>query len=277
MTEPNLNPNENDFLKVKAEVEKLQTMYKESPRSSSFNILVLGESGTGKSFLLHTARKPIHLDCFDPGNTKNLVDLIKKGELIPDIRWEEENPLTPTVFRDWEKVMKERIRSGYFDHFGTYCLDSSTTWTDAIMNQILKSEGIAGQPPRWAHDYVPQKVKIQNWIKILMKLPCDFILTGHLEGNKDDVTGRMSYRYMVTGKAQVTIPLLFDEIYIMEPKTTSSGVEYRILTQSNGTYLARSRMAKKGLLTTYEKPDIKQMLQKCGFPTEDKPLFKTEN
>ena len=263
------------FLDAKLEAEKLLAMYHDTPRSGSFNFLLLGESGTGKSFLLNTARKPIHLDCFDPGGTKNLVDMIKKGELIPDIRWEEEDPLTPSVFREWEKVMKERITSGYFNHFGTYCLDSSTTWSDAIMNQILKSEGLAGQPPRWAHDYVPQKVKIQNWIKLLMKLPCDFILTGHLEGSKDEVTGRMSYRYMTTGKAAITIPLLFDEIYVMDPKTTSSGVEYRILTQSNGTYLARSRMAKKGLLKTYEEPDIKAMLKKCGFPTEDKPLFKT--
>jgi len=270
----NLNPNPNQKLDVKAEVKKLQTMYSDNPRSETLNMLVLGESGTGKTFLLHTARKPIHMDCFDPGGTINLRGLIKEGKLVPDIRWEEENPEAPTAFREWEKVMKARIKSGYFNHFGTYCLDSSSTWTDAIMNQILKSEGLAGKPPRWAHDYVPQKVKIQNWIKVLMKLPCDFILTGHLEGSKDEVSGQLSYRYMVTGKAAVTIPLLFDEIYVMDPKSTSSGVEYRILTQATGRYLARSRLAKKGLLKTYEKPDIKQMLKKCGFPAEDKPLFK---
>ena len=275
MTETN-EPTE-EFLAAQASVQKLQTMYKETPESGSYNFLLLGESGTGKSFLLHTARKPIHLDCFDPGGTKNLKELIKKGELVPDIRWEDEDPINPTVFRNWEKTMKERIKSGYFNHFGTYCLDSSTTWSDSIMNQILKSEGVAGGPPRWAKDYVPQKVKIQNWIRILMKLPCDFIFTGHLEGNKDEVSGAMSYRYMVTGKAAVTIPLLFDEIYIMDPKSTSGGVEYRILTQANGKYLARSRMAGKGLLSTYEKPDIKNMLKKCGFPTADKPLFNNPN
>ncbi len=261
-------------LDVKAEVEKLQIMYNDNPRSDTLNTLVLGESGTGKSFLLQTARFPIHLDSFDPGGTTNLRNLIKEGKLIPDTRWEEENPEAPNAFRDWEKVMKERIRGGYFDHFGTYCLDSSSTWTDAIMNNILQKEGQAGKPPRWAHDYVPQKVKIQNWIKVLMKLPCNFILTGHLEGSKDEVSGQLSYRYMVTGKAAVTIPLLFDEIYVMDPKQTASGVEYRILTQSTGKHLARSRLAKKGLLKMYEKPDIKAMLKKCGFPANDKPLFK---
>ena len=60
------------FLDVKAEVAKLQQMYREEPQSGSFNFLLLGEMGTGKTFLLHSARKPIHLDCFDPGGTKNL-------------------------------------------------------------------------------------------------------------------------------------------------------------------------------------------------------------
>jgi hypothetical protein len=262
-----------EFLDIKTQVEKLQKMYREAPKSSSWKILLLGESGTGKTFLLRTARKPIHLDCFDPGNTKNLKELITKGELVPDIRWENEDPTNPSVFREWEKVMKERLRTGYFDHFGTYCLDSSTTWTQAIMNQQMKSEGLAGKPPRFTHDYTPQKAAITNWISDLMRLPCDFIFTGHLEGNKDEVSGQMSYRYMVTGKASITIPLLFDEIWVMDPKQTSNGVEYRILTQATGRHLARSRMAAAGLLKAYEKPDIKAMLKKCGQPYEDKPLF----
>lgn len=261
-------------MNVQTEVQKLQSMYLESPRSESFNALVLGESGSGKSFLIRTARKPVHIDVFDPGGTINLVDLIKKGEVVPDSRWENEDPKNPSVFRDWEKVTKERVRTGYFSQFGTYALDSATTWSDSIMNKILKEAGIAGEPPRWAHDYVPQKVAIQNWIKIMLQLPCDFILTGHLEGNKDEVSGRMSYRFMTTGKGSVTIPLLFDEIYVMDPKNTSQGVEYRVLTQSTGTHIARSRLARQGLLKQYEEPDIKKILKKCGFRTDDKPIFK---
>jgi len=230
--------------------------------------------GSGKTFILHTARKPIHYDCFDPGGTKNLGELIKKGELIPDIRWEKDDNMNPHVFREWEKVMKKRLDSGYFEHFGTYCLDSSTTWADSIMAQQMKTEGLAGEPPRWAHDYVPQKAKIQNWIKLLIAMPCDFILTGHLEGMKDEVAGKMSYRYMVVGKAAITIPILFDEIYVMDPKASADGVKYQVLTQSTGRHLARSRMAQRGLLQTYEEPNIKGMLKKCGFPTEDKPIFK---
>ena len=263
------------YLEALKSVQELNALYKDSPRPEAFTALILGESGSGKSFLIRTARKPVHVDIFDPGGTINLDDLIRKGEIVADIRWMGEDPRNPHVFKEWEKVSKERLRSGYFNYFGTYVLDSSTTWANTIMNQQMKEAGLAGEAPRFTHDYVPQKVKIQNWINTFMTLPCDFFLTGHLEGLKDDVTGRMSYRYMVTGKAQVTIPLLFDEIYVMDPKSTASGVEYRILTQSTGTHLARSRMAKKGLLKTYEEPDLKKILAKCGRSTADKPLFTT--
>lgn len=262
-----------NFEDIRKQVEELQKMYADDPRSEAFTALLLGESGTGKSFLLRTARKPIHVDIFDPGGAVNLDDLIKKGEIIADTRWMKEDPKKPWAFAEWRKVTEKRLRDGYFEYFGTYAIDSSTTWTDAIMNWQLKKEGIAGQAPRWAHDYVPQKVEIQNWIKRLMGLPCDFFLTGHLEGIKDEVSGRMSYRYMVTGKAQVTIPLLFDEIYVLDPKGKGKDVDYRILTKATGTHLARSRMAKKGFLDVYEEPDIKKILKKCGRSTQDKPLF----
>jgi len=259
--------------KIKQEAGNIRNMYNDDPRQESFNALVLGESGSGKSFLMSTARKPVHIDSFDPGGAKGLAKWIKTGEIIVDARYEAENPKKPKMFEEWKSQMAKRAKLEYFDALGTYVLDSSTTWADAIMNQILRIAGISGEAPRWAHDYVPQKVQITNWIHVLLALPCDFILTGHLEAEKDEVTGRMAYRFMTTGKGTVTIPLLFDEIYIMEPKKTSKGVEYRILTESTGTYVARSRLAQGGLLETYEPADLKTILKKAKKSTEDKELL----
>lgn len=258
-------------LKIKVEAERLRKMYTEDVRQKTFNALVLGKHGSGKTFMLRTARKPVHIDSFDPGGAKGLRDLIESGDVIVDTRYEAEKPRKPFAFDLWCKEMAAREQMGYFNSIGTYCIDSATTWSDAIMNSILKKAGLAGEPPRWAHDFVPQKVIIENWLHELLALPCDFFLTGHLEGQKDEVSGQMFYQFMTTGKGAIKIPLLFDEIYVMDPKKTSSGVEYRLLTQATGTYTARSRLAANGLLETYEQPDIKNMLRKVKLTYEDKP------
>ena len=252
-------------LDIQAEFAKLKTMYNENPKKGKINILLLGESGTGKTFLMRTAPKPVHIDSFDPGATDGLDKFIQSGQVIVDNRWEDDQPWAPTKFVEWEKETERRIKIGYFDHIETYMLDSATTWSQAIMNEILKRAGIPGQAPRFTHDYGPQKVAINNWIRRLIQLPCNVVITGHLETKKDEVSGKVLKRFMTTGQGSVVIPLLFGEIWVMDPKNTSSGVNYRILTKATGGDLARSRIAADGLLDQYEKPDLSGIMKKAGL------------
>lgn len=260
------------FLNAKKLAQELKDKYKNDAKQSSANILLLGEMGSGKTFLARTARRPIHIDSFDPGGSKGLEDLINSGDVIVDSRYESEKPMSPFAFTEWKAVMDSRVREGYFNHIGTYILDSSTSWAKAIMNSILKKAGIPGTAPRFTKDYTPQKTAIENSIYECLDLPCDFILTGHLEPFRDESDGgKIRFRYMTTGKGALVIPTLFDEVWVMDPKATSTGVEYRILTQNTGTYTCRSRMAKDGLLNQYEKADIKALLKKAKKDYSDKP------
>ena len=262
-----------NFLDVKKLAQEVSALYAQDTKQDSFNLLLCGDSGSGKTFLASTCRKPVHIDSFDPGGTKHLRSWIDRGEIISDTRYEGDDPFNPKVFREWVEQMKKREAIGYFDHLGTYILDSATSWADAIMNDVLKAAGIPGAAPRFTHDYTPQKIQIVNWIKRMLRYPCDFILTGHLDGSKDEVSGKTTYRFMTTGKGEVTIPLLFDELWIADTKETSSKVEYRILTRRTGPYVARTRIGRE-VFETYEKPDIKYLLKKAGRNTDDKPLFK---
>lgn len=278
---------EKNFLDIKAEAQNLQKMYIEDPKQNSFNLLLLGESGSGKTTLCATARQPIHIDSFDPGGTKALMPLVKEGRAIIDTRWESEDPTKEAIkktsgapgfeqaYIQWKHEFERRLKMGYFDHIGTYVLDSCTTWSLAIMNWVLKKDGMLGQAPRFTKDYGPQKIEIQNYIKKMLDLPCDFILTGHLESDKDEVSGRIKYKFMTTGKAEVIVPLQFDEIWtcVAEQKGMTS-VDYKVLTAKNGAYPGSSKLAALGHFSVYEDPNIKALLKKAGRDASDKPLLK---
>ncbi len=262
------------------ELKRVRDYYNQDPLQKRFSALITGETNAGKTYLLRTARKPIHVDSFDPGGTKSLRDLISSGDVIADTRWENEDPYEPKAFAEWMKAVDLRLQLKYFHQFGTYCIDSATTFGDAVMGYQLGNKSRAGETPQRNFDYMPQKTYMTNYLKKLMTLPCDFILTGHLREIRkvlhvDPKTGvvreDVKYRFYTTGQAVVTIPLLFDEIYVIVGKgEDSKGPIRSMLIDSLGTYIARSRLKLKGLLDAEEPPDIKALLKKAGFSTEDK-------
>jgi len=261
------------LLDARAEAAKLADMYKSDPRQKTFNLLILGEMGTGKSFISRTARKPVHIDSFDPGGTKGLREYISRGEIMVDSRYESEDPMYPSMLPIWTEEMERRKNSGYFDHLGTYVIDSSTSWSEVIMNDVLKRAGRAGKPPLFTKDYTPQKTALRNYLRMCLDLPCDFILTGHVEPFKDEESGTTRFRFMSTGKGSIMIPTLFDEVWVTRTQETSKGNEYQVLTQSTDVHLARSRLAADGKISQYEKPNIKYLLKKVGMDCEDKELL----
>lgn len=268
----------------KSELKRIKDYYDNDPLQKRFSALVTGPTGVGKTFLLSTARKPIHIDSFDPGGSKCLRTWIKKGDVIADTQWEQEDPYAPSVFGEWMKTIDIRLEVGYFKHFGTYCLDSATTFGDAIMNYQLNSQNRPGEAPKFTRDYTPQKILMINYIKKLMALPCDFIMTGHLkemdetvgETKNGEVIKKYFYRFMATGQAVVTIPLQFDEIYVLDTEETSNGLKRKLIVEAQGKYLARSRLKAEGKLNDMEDADIKKLLKKIGLDWEDKPKLDVD-
>ena len=267
---------------AKAELARVKEYYSQDPLQKRFSAIITGETNAGKTFILRTARKPIHIDSFDPGGTKCLDDLIKKGDIVADTSWETEDPFHPKVYAEWKKTLEIRFKTGYFDMFGTYVIDSLTTFGQAVMNYQLNLKNRAGEAPQHRKDYNPQKVEVENHIRKLMNLPCDFILTGHLRETRDLISVDKSsgikyeivrFRLHITGQAVITIPLLFDELYVIKGKGENPKRE--MLIDSLGEYVARSRLKGDKRLSAVEKPDIKELLKKAGLKWEDKPKLES--
>lgn len=263
------------------ELKAVHDYYVGDPLQKRKSFLITGGIGVGKTFTLaRTCRLPLHIDSFDPGGTKGLTDGIEKGFIVADTQWETEDPFHPDKFAKWMTAVDRRLMIKYFDHFGTYMLDGATMWGEAVMNYQLQSKGRAGETPQRNFDYVPQKTAMVNYIKKLMSLPCDFILTGHLREIEDLIsidpkTGierkTVEYRFYTVGQAVLTIPLLFDEIYVLTTRETSGGLEREFLTEAQGKYVARSRLKSNGKLDMIEPANIRHILRKAGKTWEDKP------
>ena len=261
-------------LDIRKEFSLIREQYDNTERH--FNALIMGDSGTGKTYGLRTARLPVLIHSFDPGGTISLRDEIDAGKVIADTRFELEDPRNPSSFRLWEKAIGDLRNKSMFEHIGTYVIDSITNWTDSIMNQLVKEKGRSGGKPSM-EDYLMQAIAIKSWIQIITTLPCDCIVIGHLQIEKDETTGKMISSLLMTGKKlPPRLPLLFDEVYVTITKPTPKGVDYFYLTRNDNFLKARSRLSKGGLLDMYENQDIKGILKKVGYNYEDKPIFMEE-
>ena len=272
-------PQTDAFLKVQTRVKNVRDHYKES--SSRFaNILAYGDFGTGKTRLASTCPTPVFIDSFDPGGTKTaaLQSGIANGSIFVDNRWEGDSWKQPYAFGDWEKEMEQRKQENFFDHIGTYVLDSATRWSDSMMFEILR-RGTGGKTRRGSNpqlqDYLIQQLTAVDWLGVLMGLPCHVLVTGHIAIEKDDLTGKLETGLLMYGKLSAKVPLVFDEKYVTRTRDSSSGVEYKLLTKNDGYYKAETRMG--GMtFSQLEEPDIKKLLVKAGADASDKtPLIES--
>lgn len=255
----------------------LQRLLKDRPdQTEHIRFLVYGQSGSGKTYSLRTAKKPLFVDSFDPGGSVVLSDLIEKGLAVVRSEFELEDPKHPSAFEKWDKAFDELEKAGVTGQFGTYVLDSATTWGQACLNYVMKKAGRAGGTPQ-QNDWYPQMVLMEAGIRRIFALPCDVIFICHDDVQKDEIVGKLSRAPMLTGKSKTRIPLLFSEIYYSDSKRSSKGTEYVWQLTRDSTNQAKSRLcglARKQL--DFVPQHYGELMRLLGRPYEDLPRLKVD-
>jgi hypothetical protein len=241
--------------------------------------MVLGKKGSGKSMLARDALRPVQIDSFDKGgtNTKEIRDLILSGDIVATTDYEDENPYKPTAFVAWKNRMQERLSNGYFDHFGTYMLDSFTFWSRACMNRVLElaKPPRLGEKPLFNEDFPTCREYMLNALDLLKAIPCDVIVTGHVEYSPDENMANSQWRLVTVGKTESLILGQFDECWIARTRVVDGKLTYQIQTGPVDGYVSSTRVGGLKGLNTFEEPSIRSIRAKVGWPTQDKPPLKT--
>lgn len=264
------------MLDIRKEAEEIRSMYKDAKTSKYFRALIFGDVGTGKTNLLKTCPKPIHIDSFDVGGTTTIRKEIEEGWIIADTRYEDEDPDHPSALALFDKEFDRRLKGEYFNAIGTYALDSLTTFGDAGMNYILfkhgRRDGIPQSGKGSDNDYVKQQRVIEPLLRNILNLPCHVIILAHPDMRESEDTRTKSIGPKVYGQLATKLPLLMSEIYCATAKETQNGIDYRLLTRQTGYWRCRSRLAATGKIEMYEEQNIKLILQKAGFDNKDKDM-----
>lgn len=266
------------LLRIKQEAAKIKKMYEEDPRNETFNCITHGPIKVGKTSLLRTCPKPIFVHSFDPGGTDVLKDMIATGEVLADTRFEHEDPFNPKACRLWEDSFNYLYQKHFFDHVGTFAIDSMTTWAQTIMYEVIrraslkKKDRSSGEAPR-EQDWLPQMAFIENYMRKFLSLPCHCILLGHSDQPKDregNASGDLGI--MITGKLRERVPALFSEIYYLRIKDFKSETRELLVKPVYGIQVG-TRLGNGGKLDKTEEPDIKKIMKKVGLDATDKPLI----
>lgn len=254
------------------------------------NFLVAGPAGSKKTLSLKTARAPVLLHSFDSGGALHLKDQVDSGRLIYDSRWETLNTASPKTFTNWNTEF-DRLRkinypdgTSFFDHIGTYVIDSGTSLRAAIMAEVLKKPlknssrevvelGDFKEVLPIQRDYGVQMNIIDKVLRRCTSLPCDFIFICHVKDVEDKATKSVYTLLDMTGQLQRLIPTLFSAIFF----TTKRGGEDVFQTEPiHGRELATRSRLSSVQLEKFEPMDYKAILEKSGLPHEDLSLFTEE-
>jgi len=199
--------------------------------------------------------------------------LVDAGKVIIDSRYENEDSKNPTAYNIFSNVHRKMIQEGAFNHIGTVVIDSFTMLCEAVMNEILRKLNKAGTTP-FLPNYGSRQSEIISLMRVMCDLPCDFVLTTHVDRERDEFTGGIISTLKASKGLIGAIPPLFDEILIpCSSMDTDGKLTYRVQTASANGFTARTRMSKGAVFDMYEQPNIMHLRRKAGFPCEHLPVI----
>lgn len=230
----------------------------ELAESSRKTIMVYGNSGSGKTIFACGFPGPILVWDFD-GKVSSAANFYRGTPQLDQIDYHpcakkaDFNKNFYTKLVELENLSKKPEPFPY----KTIVLDSITTFVDALMAEVIKQN--PGEASSRAHvddtkvanqrDYLIAISHVKNTVTKILSLPANIVITGHMQSEKDELTGEILYAPLVFGKdLPKWFPVVFEEVYrtYVDEKVEGSKtvIQYMAQTRALKKYIARSQIQK---------------------------------
>lgn len=231
-----------------------------APQGQFHRILIIGDSGTGKTHFLGTMPKPFVAD-FDRGLSTLRGQPVKALAFSPDAGWPD--------FK--AEVLKWRQGAQYGCE--TFCLDSLTMAADAALTAVMKKNNRANGNPT-VQDWGEAIREVKDVMGYLTTLPCHVVVTAHAQIVKDETLGDIQFLPLIYGKdLPHRLGIWFDEVYMTTVASELQGGtkvnKYKLQVKPDTRMkILKSRMNTHGeLFSMHEDPNFATLVVKTAAPT----------
>lgn len=238
-----------------ASYESLIQVYNQSAASKTFRCLIYGPPGSGKTTLAGTFPKPLFLD------TDRGMRSIRGATDVKFFRLPETNPFRTVldVLLDLKNKRGPFAAGGSLVDRQTIVIDSISSLADEyLMKEIMtgnRRDPLIENAQR--DDYGRLKIELIQVGNLLKDISDthNVVVTALVDEEKDELTGALEGKPMMTGKYRDIIGAVFDEEYYTECVDTGGSHKYMLYAAKYKWYEAKTRLlkTKRHENTTYEK------------------------
>ena len=210
------------------------------------NILVVGETGSGKTSLIRTLPGKVFAYLFDPNAKRSIAGAdIEYEEFLPDSleldvtikgfnkgSKSDRSPSRkePMVYLNWVEDLTKKAEGGFFKEYDWVCFDSLTFLQKACFDRQMYLNNRYGGVEELA-DYRIVGSKISDVFRAVTSEPINVYCTGHIQEWQDELTKRITTEIRLSGQAKTTIPLMFTQILLGKSESDDKHKKYVIQTR----------------------------------------------
>lgn len=192
-------------------------------------LLLLGPSGSGKTVLSCDFPGTVKVFDFDMKISSAAKYYANDTERLDKIEAHQFGhlPLKERMqaFQKETRAIDEIIYKKQPLPFKTIVLDSLTTFVEAMLEDYkhVSQLGIkrALADVNSMQDYQLLQIHLKKIITGLLALPCNVIVIGHIQQEKDETTGIVKNNILMPGQLAAKLPIYFEEVYLL--KTNPQG------------------------------------------------------